>query len=176
MPVVALHGVTTSQRSFAPVMRHLPAELRVVALTQCGHGNSDKPADEFRPCDFTTDVAAFMETLEIKRAVLVRYSMDSINVLLFALDYPSRVADLLLAGSMPYFGRPPEVLAFQREQIAPITDPVPHTFAQAFQQSTLAIPVEPALLDVLFDESPKAPACVWRAAFAGFPIDDLLEN
>jgi pimeloyl-ACP methyl ester carboxylesterase len=172
-PVIALHGVTDSWRSFEPVLPHLPSDLHVMALSQRGHGDSDKPAGGYRPADFADDVAAFMDTMEIERAVLVGHSMGSINAMRFAIDHPRRVAGLLLAGTMPWFGRPPEMLAFHREQIAPLADPVPEALAREFQLSTLAQPIDAAMLDRFVGESLKVPAHVWRAAFAGFIGDDF---
>ena len=172
-PVIALHGVTDSWRSFEPVLPHLPPDLHVMALTQRGHGDSDKPAGGYRPADFAADVAAFMDAMEIERAVLVGHSMGSINAMRCAIDHPSRVAGLLLAGTMPWFGRPPELLAFHREQIAPLADPVPEAFAREFQQSTLARPIAASMLDGFVAESLKVPARVWRDAFAGFIGDDF---
>jgi non-heme chloroperoxidase len=99
--------------------------------------------------------------------------MGSVNALRFALDHPSRVAGLLLAGTMPWFGRPPELRAFQREHIEPLADPVPDAFAREFQQSTLARPIAASMLDRFVAESLKVPAHVWRAAFAGFIDDDF---
>jgi len=172
-PVVALHGVTDSWRSFEPVLPHLPSDLHVLALTQRGHGGSDKPASGYRPADFAEDVVAFMDVTGIERAVLVGHSMGSINAMRFAIDHPERVAGLLLAGTMPWFGRPPEMLAFHREQIAPLADPVPEALAREFQLSTLARPIDDAMLDRFVAESLKVPAHVWRAAFAGFIGDDF---
>jgi pimeloyl-ACP methyl ester carboxylesterase len=167
-PVIALHGVTDSWLSFEPVLSHLPAELRVLALTQRGHGGSEKPAAGYRPADFAADVAAFLDVMEIERAVLVGHSMGSINAMRCAIDHPSRVAGLVLAGTMPWFGRPPELLEFHREQIVPLTDPVPEAFARDFQRSTLARPIAASILDGFVAESLKVPARVWRDAFAGF--------
>lgn len=172
-PVVALHGVTDSWRSFEPVLPHLSGDLRMIALTQRGHGGSDKPALGYRPSDFADDLAAFLDAMDIDRAVLVGHSMGSINAMRFAIDHPSRVAGLLLAGTMPWFGRPPELLHFHREQIEPLADPVPAEFAREFQRSTLAQPIADALLDGFVAESLKVPARVWRAAFAGFIGDDF---
>lgn len=172
-PVIALHGVTDSWHSFEPVLPHLPSGLRVMALSQRGHGDSDKPAGGYRPADFAADVAAFMDLMEIERAVLVGHSMGSVNAMRFAIDHPSRVAGLLLAGTMPWFGRPPEMLEFHREQITPLADPVPEAFARDFQQSTLARPIAPSMLDRFVAESLKVPARVWRAAFDGFIGDDF---
>jgi pimeloyl-ACP methyl ester carboxylesterase len=55
-------------------------------------------------------------------------------------------------------------------------DPVDEQFVREFQSSTLANPVPPAFFDQLVAESRKAPAAVWRAAWAGLrsmpPIGD----
>jgi pimeloyl-ACP methyl ester carboxylesterase len=173
MPVIALHGVTDSWRSFEPVLPHLPPDLHVMVMSQRGHGDSGKPASGYRPADFAADVAAFMDAMDIERALLVGHSMGSVNALRCAIDHPSRVGGLVLAGTMPWFGRPPEMLAFHREQIEPLADPVPEAFAREFQQSTLARPIDAAMLDRFVAESLKVPAHVWRAAFAGFIGDDF---
>lgn len=172
-PVIALHGVTDSWRSFEPVLPHLPPDLRVLALTQRGHGGSEKPASGYRPADFAADVVAFMDAMAIERAVLVGHSMGSVNAMRCAIDHPSRVAGLLLAGTMPWFGRPPELQAFHREHIVPLTDPVPEAFARDFQCSTLARPIAASMLDRFVAESLRVPAHVWRAAFDGFIADDF---
>ena len=44
IPVVFLHGVTDSWRSFEPILDRLPGTIRAFAITQRGHGNSSKPA------------------------------------------------------------------------------------------------------------------------------------
>jgi pimeloyl-ACP methyl ester carboxylesterase len=173
LPVIALHGVTDSWRSFEPLLPHLPPDLHLLALTQRGHGGSDKPDSGYRPAAFAADVAAFMDATAIERAVLVGHSMGSVHAMRCAIDHPSRVAGLMLAGTMPWFGRLPEMVRFEREQIAPLTDPVPEAFAREFQQSTLARPIPAAWLDGFVTESLKVPARVWRAAFAGFIGDDF---
>ena len=73
--------------------------------------------------------------------------LGSINATHFATHHPSRVSGLVLAGTMPWFGRPPELVAYYREQIVPLADPVPDAFAREFQQSTLARPIAASMLD-----------------------------
>ena len=172
-PVIALHGVTDSWRSFERVLPHLPSEFHVMALSQRGHGGSEKPVGGYRPADFAADIAAFMDAMEIERAILVGHSMGSVNAMRCAIDHPSRIAGLMLAGTMSWFGRPPELLDFYRNQIAPLADPVPEAFARAFQESTLAQQISTAMLDGFVSESLKVPARVWRDAFAGFIGDDF---
>lgn len=173
LPVIALHGVTDSWRSFEPLFPHLPSDLHLLAPTQRGHGGSDKPLAGYAPADFAADVVAFMDALAIERAVLVGHSMGSIHAMRCAIDHPARVAGLLLAGTMPWFGRPTEMIRFHREQIVPLEDPVPEAFAREFQLGTLARPIAADWLDGFVAESLKVPARVWRAAFAGFIGDDF---
>ena len=52
VPVLLLHGVTDSWRSFERVLPHLPASIRAFALTQRGHGDADRPAAGYGPHDF----------------------------------------------------------------------------------------------------------------------------
>ncbi|MEO7221945.1 MAG: alpha/beta fold hydrolase, partial [Devosia sp.] len=49
--VVLLHGLTDSWRSFERVLRHMPASVRAVAVSQRGHGDSDKPEGGYRVGD-----------------------------------------------------------------------------------------------------------------------------
>ena len=48
--VVLLHGIADSGHSFEPVMAHLPRTLRILALTQRGHGDASIP-DSYRLSD-----------------------------------------------------------------------------------------------------------------------------
>jgi non-heme chloroperoxidase len=47
-------------------------------------------------------------------------------------------------------------------------------FAREFQQSTIANPLPPGLLDTIVAESMKLPAWLWRELFGGFLEIDLL--
>lgn len=174
VPVIALHGVTDSQRSFDPVLPHLPRELRWFSLTQRGHGESSKPpGDAYRPRELAADVPAFMDAMSLDRAVVVGHSMGSIVALRFALAHPERVLGLVLAGSAPFFGRHAEMIEFWRHDISALVDPIDPAFARDFQLSTLSRPVLPEFLEMVTRESMKVPARVWRAAFDGFMRDDF---
>src|SRR5688572_7520658 len=75
VPVLLLHGYTDSWRSFEPVLPFLPPGVRAFALTQRGHGDSDRPATGYHPDDFVSDVEAFLDALGIESAVVVGHSM-----------------------------------------------------------------------------------------------------
>ena len=176
VPVLFLHGVTDSWRSFERVLPHLPASIHVFALTQRGHGDADRPATGYRTRDFAADVAAFMDALGLERAIVVGHSMGSTNALRFAIDHPERTLGLVLAGSCATYSGNPVIVEFWETAISPLTDPIDPELARDFQQSTLAQPVPRTFFDTAVRESLKVPAHVWRAAFQGFLEDDFVDE
>ena len=42
-PVLLLHGITDSQRSWEPVLPLLPESIRAIAVTMRGHGDAERP-------------------------------------------------------------------------------------------------------------------------------------
>lgn len=171
IPVVLLHGVTDSWRSFEPMLPHLPASIRAFAVTQRGHGDSGRPATGYRAGDFAADLAAFMDAMGLRSAVLVGHSMGATNAQRFAIDYPERTLGLLTVGSFAAYRGNPAIQEVFESVIATMIDPIDPGFVRDFQQSTLAKPVPAALLDTAVSESLKVPALVWREAFAGLLED-----
>jgi pimeloyl-ACP methyl ester carboxylesterase len=176
LPVVMLHGITDSWHSFEPVLPWLPHTLRVFALTQRGHGDADRPQGGYRLRDFAADVSAFVGALGLGPVLLVGHSMGTSVALRCALDDPASVRGLCLIGGFASYSDNAGVVEFYDSAIAGLQDPVPHALALDFQQSTLARPIAPALLDLYVRESLKLPARVWRAAFDGLLEDDFTQE
>lgn len=171
--VILLHGVTDSWHSYELVLPHLPKSIRAFALSQRGHGDSERPLTGYHPHDFAADVAAFMEALNIERAVIVGHSMGSYVAQCFAMNYPERTSGLVLVGSFKTLKGDQGIQEFWETGIAPLQDPIAPEFAREFQKSTLALPVPPEFLDTVVQESLKVPARVWHAAFKGLMESDL---
>lgn len=171
VPVLFLHGITDSWYSFEPVLPHLPASVHAFAISQRGHGDSDRPATGYHPRDFAADIAHFMDAFNLERAVIVGHSMGSTIARRFALDHPERTLGLVLIGSFFAFRGNPEIADF-KDAVSKLTDPVDYNFALEFQQSTLSREVPQAFLERVVDESLKAPARVWEAALDGVLEDD----
>ena len=162
VPMVLLHGFTDSWRSYELVLPHLPPWIHAFALSQRGHGDSERPQVGYHPRDFAADVAAFLECHGIERAIVVGHSMGSHMAQRFALDYPERVLGIALLGSFFRFTDKPGV-AELLAAIAAMKDPVDTQFVVDFQKSTLAMDVPPGYFDAIVQESLKLPARVWQA-------------
>jgi pimeloyl-ACP methyl ester carboxylesterase len=176
IPVVMLHGLTDSWRSFELVLPHLPASIRALALTQRGHGDSDRPAAGYRTRDFAADVAALIKALGIDSAVIVGHSMGSTNALRVAIDYPELTRGLMLVGAFASYRSNASIAELWNAGVSTLVDPIDAGFVREFQESTLAQPVPRAVVDTAVEESLKVPARVWRAALAGCLEDDFVHE
>jgi pimeloyl-ACP methyl ester carboxylesterase len=109
-----------------------------------------------------------MDAAGLPAAILVGHSMGATVAQRFAVDYPDRVAGLVLVGSFATLYKDPGLTEYYTSAIAALRDPVPYEFAKEFQVSTLARDLPPAMLDTFVKESLKLPARVWQALFKEF--------
>lgn len=171
-PVVLLHGLTDSWRSFETVLPHLPESIHVFAPTQRGHGDSDRPDGGYDPRTLASDVAAFMDALGLESAVIVGHSMGSTVAQRFALDHPTRTQGLVLVGAILSWHGNQAIMELE-DVVSTLTDPIDPGFVREFQQSTLAGHVAPEFLDTVVSESLNVPARVWKAMIMGFVEDEF---
>jgi pimeloyl-ACP methyl ester carboxylesterase len=160
-PVVMLHGLSDSLRSFEPVFPHLPGSIHAYAVTLRGHGDAPRPADGYDVEQLAGDVVAFMDDAGIERAIVVGHSMGTVVATRLTIDAPDRVAGLVLVGGRATFRAPDlDPLYADIESFGEAVDP---EWARAFQQSTIGRPVSGAWLDTVTQESLKMPGRVWKA-------------
>jgi pimeloyl-ACP methyl ester carboxylesterase len=173
LPVIMLHGISDTHRSFDLVRPLLPSSWRVFALTERGHGLSDKPMS-YALSDFAADVVAFMDAVGVERAILVGHSMSTAVTLATAAAYPERVSGIVLMGAFAHF-RDTATMAELKAAAAEVGDNCGREFAQAFQESTLANPIPPNYLETVINESLYMPGHAWRGAVQGMidfePVD-----
>jgi non-heme chloroperoxidase len=175
VPVVFLHGLSDSRRSWDLVLPRLPASLRAIAVSQRGHGNSERPLTGYRMRDLASDVVELLDSLAIERAVIVGHSMGSTVARRFASDHPERTLGLVLVASFAAFAGNPAVEELSGIA-AELEDPLDPGFVREFQESTLGQPIAAAFLELLIDESCKVPAGVFRKALAGLLGDDVADD
>lgn len=168
--VIFLHGYTDSWFSWSRVLRQLPPRFHGYALSQRGHGDSERPATGYEMGDFAADVIAFMDHFEIRKAALVGHSMGSVIAQRVAIDHPDRVSRLVLVGATPN-GANAGVLGLL-DVVNALADPIDPAFVREFQASTVFQPIPEAFLDRVVAESLKVPARVWQDALEGFVAED----
>ena len=153
--VVMLHGYTDTHRSFDLVRPLLPRAWRVIAVTQRGHGHSDKPQSDYAMDDFAGDLPQFLDALGIKRAVLVGHSMGAAVALRVAADHPGRVAGLALLSDNPGAVELFDLVESFGDQLDPV-------FVRSFQASTIATPMSQAFIEFVSNESMRCPPRAWK--------------
>ena len=176
MPLLLVHAVGDSWRSFEPMLPHLPGSIHVFVPTLRGHGEASRLEMGYRSRDFAEDLAAFMEALHIGAAVIAGGSSGGLVVLRFAIDYPERTIGLVLMGSPLRLGDKPGVRELWDSTISKLTDPIDPSFVRGFVEGTLVRPVPSAFLESMVQESLKVPAFVWKATIAGILEDDFSQE
>lgn len=172
--LILLHGYTDSWNTYALVLPLMSSNYHVFALDQRGHGNSSKATCCYAMEEFVADVVAFMDAKGIARATVVGHSMGSMVAQWVAIQYPNRVARLVLIGSMVTVGNP-GILEFN-QAVQSLTDPIAPAFAREFQVSSVHGEIPAEFLDKVVDESLKVPAHVWRQALASFVHKDTTQH
>jgi non-heme chloroperoxidase len=111
-----------------------------------------------------------MDALGIERAVVAGHSMGSWTAQRVATAHPERVLGLVLLGAFASFHDKAEVLGLL-EEFDGIGDPIDPGYARAWQDSTMALPAPETFMQMVVDETCKAPAHVWKAALIGLIAD-----
>lgn len=170
LPVILLHGYSDSSFSYSRVMPLMDEKYRVFALDQRGHGESDRPASGYKFADFASDVVAFMNAKDLKKAVIVGHSMGSFIAQHLAVNVPERVEKIVLIGSAATIRN--DVVFDLQKEVKNLEDPVSVEFIREFQTGTAYNKLPDEFMDRVIAESQKLPAQVWRKTMAGMLAAD----
>jgi non-heme chloroperoxidase len=172
-PLVLVHAVGDSWRSFEPVLSHLPESVHAFALTLRGHGDASRPESGYRSRDLAADLGGFLDALGLETAVIAGGSSGGLVALRFAIDHPDRTTGLVLLGSPLTLAHNPGVRRLWDSTFSQVTDPIDPGFVRSFVESTVVRPMPDGLLAALVQESLKVPAYVWKATVEGLLEDDF---
>lgn len=100
-PVLLIHGFGGSMWQWEYQQAALARRFRVITPDLLGAGLSDKPEIDYRPDQLLEFLAGFMDALQIPHAAVIGNSMGAGLAIGLALDYPSRVASLILIDGLP---------------------------------------------------------------------------
>ena len=174
--LVLLPGPTDSWRSYGPVLERIPESIRAIAISQRGHGDSDKPPIGYRVEDFAADVVAFLGHLSIERAVLAGHSGSCLVARRTAIDHPTRVSGLVLEASPTTLRGQQGLESFVDSVLSSLEDPIDPSFARSVVVDTSSSTLAPEMLAELAGEIAKVPARVWKEMFADLlTYDDVAE-
>ena len=171
-PLLLVHAIADSWRSFERVLGHLPDSIHAFALSQRGHGDASRPAAGYGVRDFAADLASFMDAVHLDAAVIAGGSSGGFVARRFAIDHPERALGLVFLGSPATLRDKPVVLEAWDSIVSKMTDPIDPGFVRDFVEGTLARPVPRAFMETVVRENLKVPARVWRETFEGLLEDD----
>jgi len=150
--------------------------MHAIAVSQRGHGDSDKPDDGYRVEDFAADVVPLLDACKIERAILVGHSGSCLVARRVALDHPERIIGLVLEASPRTLRGNARLIEFIDEIGRDLHDPISLEFARSFITDTSSAGVQSDLVDLLVEDVLKVPAHVWHRTFSGLlQYDDTAE-
>jgi lipase len=105
MPIVAIHALTTTYKTFVGIGQRLAGRRPLFAPDLRGRGDSEKPEHGYGMARHAADVVAAMQNMGIGPSVVVGHSMGAYVATLIAAEHPDLVAGLVLLDG----GHPPEL-------------------------------------------------------------------
>jgi pimeloyl-ACP methyl ester carboxylesterase len=163
--LVLLPGPTDSWRSYEPLLARLPESVRAFAVSQRGHGDSDKPPSGYRVEDMAGDIGLFLDAVGIERAVVAGHSGAGLVARRLALDAPGRVAGLVLLAAPTTLRGDPGLEGFVSSVVAGLTDPLDPAMVRSWVGDTAGPDLPPSFVDDMVEEVLKVPARVWQQTF-----------
>jgi pimeloyl-ACP methyl ester carboxylesterase len=162
---IFLPAYADSWFSYSRLLPLLPDAVRLYAVDQRGHGDSERPACCYDVDTFAFDVVAFLDAVGVERAILVGHSGSCFVGRRVAVTHPDRVAGLVLIASPMALDR--DRFGSFAATIEDLPDPMPIDFVRTFQESAVHLPMPDEFLAGLISASLKVPARVWRATLEG---------
>ena len=108
VPVVFLHGVAASTKSYDWLPPEITAGRRIIRVDFRGHGESDRAPGSYDIDHYGGDVAALLRDVAGRPAVLVGHSLGGAVAWWVAQRHPELVAAALLEDPPLYLGEPAE--------------------------------------------------------------------
>lgn len=97
--LVLVHGMAGSNRTWKAVARHLAAGHRLVMPDMLGHGESDRPHNDYTLAGHANRIRDLLVYLDIERATLVGQSLGGGVVMQMAYQHPEMCERLVLVSS-----------------------------------------------------------------------------
>ncbi|GAB4501621.1 MAG: alpha/beta hydrolase [Anaerolineales bacterium] len=106
-PLVLISGLGYPLWQWHKMVPFLAEHFQVITFDNRGVGQSDKPAGPYSAQMLAADVAGLLDALGIEKAIIAGHSMGGFIAQALALDFPQKVAKLILCSTN--FGGPHHV-------------------------------------------------------------------
>lgn len=100
-PLLLIHGLTSSSRSWEKQVSMFTQHYRVITFDIRGHGKSDKPIGPYSIELFATDAVELMRFLGIDSAHVIGFSMGGMVGFQLAVDVPEMIKSLVAVNCCP---------------------------------------------------------------------------
>lgn len=104
-PLVFIHGLGSSTRDWEEQIPVFSKDYKCITLDMRGHGNTDKPNEQYKIPQFAADVAQLLKALNVSNACVVGLSMGGATGFHLAIGYPELVKKLVvtnMSAAVPY--------------------------------------------------------------------------
>ena len=93
--LVFVHGLTCDAWHFAPQVDHFKKKHRVINLVLRGHGESDKPKQDYTIQGYSDDIYFLCKELNVQKAVFIGHSLGGVINFDLAARHPDVVAGIV---------------------------------------------------------------------------------
>ena len=95
-PVLLVHGITSSSRTWKAVMPRLAERYTVIAPDLLGHGRSAKPQGDYSLGAYASGIRDLLVALDVPKATVVGHSLGGGIAMQFGYQFPDRIGRLVL--------------------------------------------------------------------------------
>lgn len=176
-PLVLISGLGGDRTFWQPSIEVLSAHFQLVVFDTRGIGRTDAPQEPYSMEMFADDLAGLMDALQIHHAHILGFSMGGRIALQFALKYPGKVNELIIAGAS----------AKMNTQIRLFIDAVLDVYAGGisnkqmfeliapwlFSDQFLSVPGNEAYLQFDENDPENQPLYAWRNQYLALRDSDL---
>jgi len=89
-PIILIHGVGLNQSVWEHQVTHFSKTHQVVTYDTLGHGGTKNPSNKANLAEYSNQLLALMDALNIDKASIIGHSMGALVALDFALTNPTR--------------------------------------------------------------------------------------
>jgi pimeloyl-ACP methyl ester carboxylesterase len=141
-PLLFIHGWTCNRTNWRDQIPHFAKKHRVVAVDLRGHGESDKPDQDYTIEGFVGDVAWLIRELSLNKPVVIGHSMGGVIALNLARQHPDLARAIVMVDA-PLF------------EVSDALRPVLDQLFAGFQTPAYAAVAEAFTRQFMFDANTK---------------------